>query len=196
MKVGLEGFTSFWRVLPGSLSFGMSSFICLTDNWRGFHRSSPIFFSELESADYTTLRHRIRGLELEVLEKEGEMVFAVDATGIKVMNRGEWIRKYHDKERNGCIKVHVALESEFGEMLSIEITDEKTGDSEVFEELVEDLDLKECLMDGAYDTKEIFELLEKKGVDPPPGVKLRKDANTGLSPRGKAANEFHGLGYE
>ncbi|KXA98022.1 hypothetical protein AKJ40_04980 [candidate division MSBL1 archaeon SCGC-AAA259M10] len=42
----------------------------------------------------------------------------------------------------------------------------------------------------------MFKLLEEKGVDPPPGVKLRKDANTGLSPRGKAAKQFHDLGYE
>lgn len=42
-------------------------------------------------------------------------------------------------------------------MLSIEITDEKTGDSEVFEDLVEDLDLEDCLADGACVSEEIFE---------------------------------------
>ncbi len=154
------------------------------------------FLPELDSADYTTLWHRIQNLDLEIPENEKEMVVAVDATGVKVTNRGEWIRKYHDKERRGWIKVHAAVDVESGEMLSIEVTDEKTGDSEVFEDLVSDLNLEDCLADGAYDSEEIFEILEKKGVDPPPGVKLRKDANTGLSPRGKAAKQFHDLGYE
>ncbi|MFP4006105.1 MAG: transposase [Candidatus Hadarchaeia archaeon] len=43
--------------------------------------------SKLDSADYTTLWHKIRNLRLEIPEKEGEMVVAVDATGIKVTNR-------------------------------------------------------------------------------------------------------------
>ncbi|KXA99848.1 hypothetical protein AKJ41_04765 [candidate division MSBL1 archaeon SCGC-AAA259O05] len=62
--------------------------------------------------------------------------------------------------------------------------------------MVRDLDLGDCLADGVYNSSKIFELLEEKGVDPPPGVKLRKDANTGLSLRGQAAKEFRKLGYE
>ncbi len=78
----------------------------------------------------------------------------------------------------------------------VEVTDERTGDSEVFEDLVEDLNLKDCLADGAYDTEEIFEILEEKKVDPPQGIKLRKDAKPGLSPRGEATKEFQELDYE
>ncbi|KXA93275.1 hypothetical protein AKJ64_01040 [candidate division MSBL1 archaeon SCGC-AAA259E17] len=151
---------------------------------------------ELEASDYTSLWHRFKNLEFEIPENKDRIVAAVDATGIKISNRGEWLRKYHEGKRRGWIKVHVAVDVESKELLSIEVTDEKTGDSEVFEELVEDLDLEDCLADGAYDSEEIFELLEEKGVDPPPGVKLRKDANTGLSPRGEAAKQFHDLGYE
>lgn len=105
------------------------------------------------------------------------------------------MRKTHRGERRGWIKVHIAVDAESKELLSIEVTDEKTGDSEVFEPLVEDLNLEECLGDGGYDDKEVFEILEEKGVGPP-RVKLRKDAKTGLSPRGQAAKEFQELGYE
>ncbi|KXA92809.1 hypothetical protein AKJ64_02200, partial [candidate division MSBL1 archaeon SCGC-AAA259E17] len=77
----------------------------------------------------------MQDLELEIPENDEKVITAVDATGIKVTNRGEWIRKYHDGRRKGWIKVHVAVDVESGEMLSIEVTDEKTGDSEVFEEL-------------------------------------------------------------
>ncbi|KXB08526.1 hypothetical protein AKJ56_01050 [candidate division MSBL1 archaeon SCGC-AAA382N08] len=151
---------------------------------------------ELEVSNYSRLCRRFKELEFEIPQSEDKVVAAVDATGVKVTNRGEWLRKYHKKERRGWIKVHVAVDVESKELLSIEVTDEKTGDSEVFEDLVEDLDLENCIADGAYDSEEIFEILKEKGVDPPPAVKLRKNANTGLSPRGKAAREFHKLGYE
>ncbi|KXB04790.1 hypothetical protein AKJ50_02010 [candidate division MSBL1 archaeon SCGC-AAA382A13] len=150
----------------------------------------------LEVSDYSRLCRRFKDLDLKIPESEDKVVAAVDATEIKVTNRGEWIRKYHRDERRGWIKVHVAVDAETKKLLSIEVTDEKTGDSKVFGKLVKDLDLEDCLADGAYDSEEIFELLEEKGVDPPPGVKLRKNASTGLSPRGQAAREFHKLGYE
>jgi len=60
-------------------------------------------------------------------------------------------------------------------ILSIEVTDEKTGDPEVFEDLVEGLNLEDCLGDGGYDSEKVFKLLEEKGVGPP-GLKLRKNA--------------------
>lgn len=151
---------------------------------------------KLQVSDYSRLCRRFKDLEIGIPETEDEIVVAVDSTGVKVTNRGEWLRQNHQGERRGWIKVHAAVDVENKELLSIEVTDEKSGDSEVFEELVDDLNLEDCLADGVYDTKEIFELLEEKGVDPPPEIKLRKDANTGLSSRGKAAEEFHELEYE
>ncbi|KXB07259.1 hypothetical protein AKJ54_00470 [candidate division MSBL1 archaeon SCGC-AAA382K21] len=151
---------------------------------------------ELKASDYTSLWHRFKDLDLEIPESGDKVVVAVDATGIKVTNRGEWLRKDHKGKRRGWIKVHVAVDAEGKKLLSIEVTDEKTGDSEVFEELIENLNLEDCLADGAYDSEEIFELLEEKGGDPPSGIKLRKNVKTGLSPRGEAAKEFHDFGYE
>ncbi|KXB02149.1 hypothetical protein AKJ44_01305 [candidate division MSBL1 archaeon SCGC-AAA261F17] len=150
---------------------------------------------ELKVADYTRLYRRIRDLEIEIPKSSDKIVVAVDSTGVKVTNRGEWMRKTHRGERRGWIKVHIAVDVENKRLLSIEVTDEKTKDSKMFEPLVEDLNLKDCLGDGGYDDKEVFEILEKKGLDPP-GIKLRKDAKVGLSPRGQAAKEFQELGYE
>lgn len=154
------------------------------------------FLPKLKASNYSRLCRRFKDLDFEIPETGDKIIVAVDATGVKVTNRGEWLRKNHKGKRKGWIKVHAAVDTESKELVSLEVTDEKTGDSEVFEDLVEDLDLEDCLADGAYDAEEIFKILEKKGVDPPPGVKLRKNANIGLSPRGKAAKEFHELGYE
>ncbi|KXB03461.1 hypothetical protein AKJ47_02175 [candidate division MSBL1 archaeon SCGC-AAA261G05] len=160
----------------------------------GVLRKLGSLFPELKASDYSTLWHRFKDLKIEV-PKSNVIIVAVDSTGIKVTNRGEWMRKTHRGERGGWIKVHVAVDVESKEILSIEVTDEKTGDSEVFEDLVEDLDPKDCLGDGGYDSEKVFKILEKKGVGSP-GIKIRKNARTGLSPRGQAAKEFQELGHE
>ncbi|KXB00322.1 hypothetical protein AKJ42_01160, partial [candidate division MSBL1 archaeon SCGC-AAA261C02] len=160
----------------------------------GALRKLGSLFPELKASDYSTLWHRFKDLKIEV-PKSNDIIVAVDSTGIKVTNRGEWMRKTHQGERRGWIKVHVAVDVESKELLSIEVTDEKTGDSEVFEDLVEDLDPEDCLGDGGYDSEKVFKILKKKGVGPP-GIKLRKNARVGLSPRGQAAKEFQKLGYE
>ncbi len=78
---------------------------------------------------------------------------------------------------------------------SLEVTDEKTGDSKLFENPVEDLHLENCLADRAYDTEDIFELSEEERLGPQ-GVKIRKNATPSLSPGGKAVREFQEQGYE
>lgn len=99
----------------------------------------------------------------------------VDSTGIKVTNRGYWIRRKHGTKRRGWIKVHLVVDVETRKPAAFEITDEKTGDHEMVEPLLEDLKIEDVLMDGAYDKKSFFAYLKKKGISKL-GVKTRKNA--------------------
>jgi hypothetical protein len=47
-------------------------------------------------------------------------VIAVDSTGIKVTNRGEWMRR----KRKGYIKIHVAVDTRTKQVVSLEVSDE------------------------------------------------------------------------
>ena len=60
--------------------------------------------------DYSTISRRINKLEIKINEKLGnDIVIALDSTGIKVANRGEWMRhKWH--VRKGYLKIHVAVD--------------------------------------------------------------------------------------
>ena len=60
--------------------------------------------------DYSTISRRINRLEIKINEKLGnDIVIALDSTGIKVANRGEWMRhKWH--VRKGYLKIHVAVD--------------------------------------------------------------------------------------
>jgi len=58
--------------------------------------------------DYSTISRRVNKLDIKIDKRIGndDIVIALDSTGIKVANRGEWIRdKWH--VRRGYLKIHV-----------------------------------------------------------------------------------------
>ena len=163
----------------------------------GVLRKLSTFIPQLKAADYSTLWHRITRLELELSSSSREVVVAVDSTGIKVTNRGDWMRKkWWRKERRGWIKVHIAVDVESKELLALEVTDERTTDHEMLEPLLQDLNLRDVLADGAYDTRDVFKFLVRRGVDPP-GIRIRENASRkGLDERAFAVRGFQNLGYD
>ena len=74
---------------------------------------------------YSTISRRINKLEIKINEGLGnDIVIALDSTGIKVANRGEWMRhKWH--VRNGYLKIHVAVNIKNKKIISLEVTTEE-----------------------------------------------------------------------
>jgi len=163
----------------------------------GFIDKLGTYVPGLVAADYTTLHKRISKLALKIPIPEEDVVIAVDSTGMKVTNRGEWMREKHGKVRRGWLKVHVVVDVESKRLLSIEVTEETTADSEVLRPLLKGLNIKEGLMDGAYDTNDAFNFMKDMGVDCP-GIKIRANAKVGEepSPRSNAVLEFKKNGFK
>ncbi len=65
--------------------------------------------------------------------KEEYFIIAIDRTGIKVTNRGQWMnKKWNTRRKKGYLKFHVAVDIQSKKILSIEITDdEHVHDSDV-----------------------------------------------------------------
>ncbi|HEY6536520.1 MAG TPA: transposase, partial [Candidatus Nitrosocosmicus sp.] len=121
---------------------------------------------------FTTMNRRINKLDIKVeannKSKEFEdeyIIIAIDSTGIKVTNRGQWMRdKWHFKNKKRYLKIHVAVNVKTKKILSIKVTDEHVHDSKALPELVNGvikLDKKITIgklfaEDGAYDSNEIF----------------------------------------
>ncbi|KPV63072.1 MAG: Transposase DDE domain protein [Candidatus Bathyarchaeota archaeon BA2] len=59
-------------------------------------------------------------------------VIAIDATGWKVTNHGEWKRE----GRKGWVKLHIAVNVKTKEIVSVRLTDERVHDCEVAEPLI------------------------------------------------------------
>jgi len=166
----------------------------------GFMKKLSLLVPGLYAPNYCTpcRRFRLMDVVLPACDPHKHLVVAVDSTGVKVTNRGEWMRKTHKGECRGWIKVHVAVDVESKQLVSLEVSDEKTGDNEMFKPLLEPVrKLKDVLADGAYDTRDCFEyLMTDRGLDPP-GIKVRENAShKGLSDRAFAVRERRDLGYE
>ena len=166
----------------------------------------------LQSADYTTLWRRVRATEFEIepLEPPEESqseddgaVIAIDASGMKVAKRGDWIRKKW-KVRKGWIKVHISVEVEEKHLLGIEVTDERVGDNKEFKNLMEQSKktlngrrIKRTLADAAHDTRDSFNYVKREGIES--GIKTRKNASTrsrGSPYRAQCVRELKRIGYE
>lgn len=112
--------------------------------------------------DYTAIHKRINKMDIRVsgaAAKNG-IVLAVDSTGIKLTNRGEWIVRKCQKHKKGFLKIHVGVDVSTKQVLTVKITDEHSHDSRHFKYLLRESAkhgiITKLLGDGAYDCREIF----------------------------------------
>lgn len=120
----------------------------------------------IPAPDYSTLNLRLPKIDLASNSEpeEGEPIaIAVNATGIKVTHRGEWM----GKKRKGSVKIHVEVDVVTKQVVSVEVSDEGSHDDEKFVPLV--------LGDGGYDRRYNFEFLASKGIEA--GIKVRENSH-------------------
>ena len=70
------------------------------------------------------------------MKTHSTIVIAIDSTGIKVTNRGDWMREKHGVRRKGFIKIHAAINVDSEKTTGFVTTDESSHDSNHFAELV------------------------------------------------------------
>ena len=137
--------------------------------------------------DYSNLSRRINRLDIKIssdedkstLQHDDYFVIAIDSTGIKVSNRGEWIRHKWNVKR-GYLKIHVAVDIKRKRILSLQVTSEQVHDGKVLPQLIDDITIKQnkvidtAIMDGSYDSNKNFQLLSFRGIQPT--IKVRKNS--------------------
>jgi DDE family transposase len=94
-----------------------------------------------EVPDYTIMWWRVVRVKVQELNSEVNpqkvedvITIAVDSTGIKVTNRGEWIRDKWNKRR-GFIKIHVAVNIKTKKIVSMDVTKEDVFDVKMLKPL-------------------------------------------------------------
>jgi hypothetical protein len=80
---------------------------------------------------YSNINRRINRLDIKIssndvdnksiLYNDDYFIIAIDSTGVKVSNRGEWIRRRWNIKR-GYLKIHVAVDIKKKIILSLQVT--------------------------------------------------------------------------
>jgi len=146
---------------------------------------------------YGHICKRINKLNIDIKKRENVddndeeyIIIAIDSTGIKITNRGQWMdKKWNVQNRKGYLKIHVAVDIKTKEILALEVTDEKVHDSKMLKTLVDQVSnispdknnknmkiirIKSVSADGSYDTNNNFRCLEVERIRP--GIKVRKNS--------------------
>jgi hypothetical protein len=130
---------------------------------------------------YAQIQRRMNALGLNIVDSltnpaDGQIV-AIDSSGIKLYNSGQWIREKH-KKRSPFLKLHIAVNVETKQAVSLRITEDSVGDNAVALPLIDDArkqgKVAKALLDGAYDTYDIWNGLHARNIRPL--IRLRKNA--------------------
>ena len=146
----------------------------------GFARSLFKLMSvELALPHYSTLSRRAKRLniDLSVTPTQGSRHVVIDSTGVKVYGEGEWkARKHGVSKRRTWLKLHLGIDEETGEILAAVVTPNSTGDSEVFGEILDEIDddIEQVSADGAYDCGYVYDYIDER--DATAAIPPRKDA--------------------
>src|SRR2546428_895237 len=133
----------------------------------------------LKVPDYSTIDRRVNRLDIDLdeslIRSNSPVTIAVDSSGVKVHNAGDWIRRVW-KVKKGYLKIHFAVDIRTGQVVSMDVSSEKVGDGKRLKRLVrraeENVRVRRVLADGAYDSKANFNFLTQEGIKPV--IRVRK----------------------
>jgi len=153
--------------------------------------------------NYTNICRRVNELDLALPEIDFEKPIYVgnDGSGIKVSNRGEWMRQKW-QVRRGWIKAVITVDVETKKLLDIEVFDKGDSEPDIFGRHVENLvrqgvQIRKACADGAHDKRKLFNTLEKHKIEH--AIKPRSNASTkarGSISRAREVRKFKEMGYE
>jgi len=134
--------------------------------------------------NFRTLHYRLSKGEFGLKELPDDIVIVLDSSGLKVTNRGEWLRrKWRKRPRKGWVKIHVAFDLQSRQVVELEVRDERTSDCKKAIELMEGVKetaektgkgIKKVIADAGYDIHDFFRYLEKEKIEP--AVLVRRGA--------------------
>lgn len=162
--------------------------------------------TDLPVPSYTQISRRAQELNKKItrLSKRQVRDIVIDSTGVKVYGEGEWKVRQHGKgKRRTWRKVHLAVCAHSGEIVLSELTDSKTVDGRVGEEMIKHFpsSTKRLYGDGAYDKGSIYKGLASGGIEgkiPPRkgGILRNEEEQPWMHSRNEAIKRIRELGND
>jgi len=152
---------------------------------------------------YSNVCRRINNLDLDLPDVDLNKPIYVgnDGSGIKVSNRGEWMRQKW-QVRRGWIKAVITVDVERKELLDIEVFEKGDSEPDIFGRHIDNLIKRGAKItkgcgDGAHDKRKLFNKFEEHNIEQ--ALKPRKNASTkakGSISRAREVRKFRELGYK
>ena len=144
---------------------------------------------------FSQIRRRIKKLSLSFRAKSRNLVVACDGSGMKVSNRGEWMRQKWGVRR-GWLKVVIMGDTE-GNIVDIRIGNEDLDERAASRGMIRKnrRNITRVLLDGYHDCEDTFDLCDQSGIDA--GIKIRENASgKGFGSRPREVRRYQNLGYK
>ena len=144
---------------------------------------------------FSQIRRRMLALPVSFDAKSNDLVVGADGTGIKVSNRGDWIREAWNVRR-GWIKI-VILGDVNGNIVDVRIGNENLDERASARGMLRknSKNIKKALMDGLHDCEDTFDLCGELDIEA--GIKIRENANDeGLGARSREVRLYKNIGYK
>jgi hypothetical protein len=146
-------------------------------------------YIRIEEMHFTHIRRRILKINPSVRNlgfEEGQgdddrpITLIVDASGLTISKKGDYIEEKWMREKKEFVKLHIAVDEKSKKVVSFRITKGNVHDTRKFGPLVKESakrhDIDKVYGDKAYDNRKNFNILDDINAEPAIGV--RKNAST------------------
>jgi hypothetical protein len=144
-------------------------------------------YLRIEEMHFTHIRRRIlkikpsvRNLDFEGEDDDKPITLIVDASGLTISKKGDYIEDKWIREKKEFVKLHIAVDEKSKKVVSFRITKGNVHDTKKFGPLVKESakrhDVNKVYGDKAYDNRKNFNILDDMNAEP--AISIRKNAST------------------
>ena len=144
-------------------------------------------YLRIEEMHFTHIRRRIlkikpsvRNLGFEGEDDDKPITLIVDASGLTISKKGDYIEEKWTREKKEFVKLHIAVDEKSKKVVSFRITKGNVHDTKKFGPLVKESakrhDVDKVYGDKAYDNRKNFNILDDMNAEP--AISIRKNAST------------------
>jgi hypothetical protein len=142
-------------------------------------------YLRIEEIHFTQIRRRILKVKPSVgnlnLDNDDNkpITLIVDASGLTITKKGDYIEQKWIRKKKEFIKLHIAVDAKSEQIVSFRVTKGNVHDSKKFSPMIrevsEEYDIDKVYADKAHDNRRSFNLLDNLKIEP--AIKIRKNAS-------------------
>jgi Transposase DDE domain len=144
-------------------------------------------YIRIEEIHFTQIRRRILkikpsvgNLNLDNNDGNNPITVIVDASGLTITKKGDYIEQKWIRKKKEFIKLHIAVDAKSEKIVSFRVTKGNVHDSKKFSPMIREVSEKytidKAYADKAHDNRRSFNLLDNLNIEP--AIQIRKNAST------------------